>query len=91
MYILLGNCITEFELQLSEACLNRYYVQFTNLYGKHYICFNSKGDHIYLFIYTGITSTTMNAHLLTHLPFYVRAWGPFGLHHAIFLKVQMVH
>ena len=31
---------------------------------------------IYLLIYTGITSTTMNVHLLTHLPFYVRAWGP---------------
>ena len=45
MYILLGNCITDFELQLSEACLDHFYVQFTDLYGKRYIV---KGDYMIL-------------------------------------------
>ena len=45
MYILLGNCIPDFELQLSEACLDHFYVQFTDLYGKRYIV---KGDYMIL-------------------------------------------
>jgi hypothetical protein len=52
MYTLRGNCITEFELELSEACLNCFYVQFTDLYGKQpYICFNYKVDLIFFYLH----------------------------------------
>ena len=34
LLLVVSMCITEFELELSEVCLNRFYVQFTDLYGK---------------------------------------------------------
>lgn len=75
MHILLGEEITLVSLNMAEHCLQNFYLLYPDIYGKEaqnytlYISLNNQNS-------TGLESTTMNVHLLSHLVMYTKAWGP---------------
>ena len=63
----------QFWLQIADALLHQFYAEYENMYG---MIFSVRLRDWYKLIYIGISAVTMNVHLLSHLMYYVRAWGP---------------
>ena len=89
--VLLADCISLKEVQQAENLLKK----FCKLFEKYYGMYDYKISLLYntysysLVHHTGVTHCGINFHLLLHLPFYVRNFGPLWTHSAFSFEGQM--
>ena len=75
VYIYSSQSISGQDFQLGQCLLQQFYLRFSDLYGN-YIHLHQLSIVIMQCYLTGVKSTSMNIHLLSHLPECVRQWGP---------------
>lgn len=75
IYIYSSQTITNQEFQIAKCLLMEFYQKISTLYGSVQICFYTC-MYIHIHIHVGVKATSMNVHMLWHLPKCVKMWGP---------------
>ena len=74
IYIFTSDSIPQEKYTIAKDLLIKFHKEFSDLYGR---CSRTHVEHnIIFFVFLGVKATSMNVHLLQHLPECVRLWGP---------------